>query len=688
MSRPPAAALRLVLAALPLCLCGPAAAGTAPKPADAAPAAAPAPGPASAAAAASITAPAAAQPFAPTEAARAAVTALIARAHALRLGEDAHWLRLGHWRRRLNAGYLSEAVGADFFLDTNGRTDPAAELDATLKGIFGVRPPMPDELARGLMPAVCRFPARILVLQQKLGFDPAGLAPAECPRLADFFRKLQPAGVSLIFSSHYLNNPASAFGHTFLRVQRQGEQLGREQRELLDSAVDYSADTDATNPIGYALGGLLGFFPGTFKLRPYYYKVREYNDYESRDLWEYQLALTPLEVATFAAHVFELGSTWFSYYYIDQNCSYHVLAALEAASPRLRLLEHLGSPVVPADTIKALYRTPGLVQSVTYRPSATTQFEARVAGMARTDKLLVDDLARQPALPLPGLAPAGQVLLLDAAADLIDVRFAKELTFQPDGAAGQLKQALLARRAALLVPSPELAVPQPAHQPHQAHASSRLSVGAVWSDADGAAASLGWRYTLHSLDDPPGGYPDLAQIQFFPLELRVQGRSGQVVVERLHFLDAVSLHAMNLFDHRLSWKIRAGAARVRDAGCKSCLVADLLLGTGAAFDLGPLVAFGTFDLSVQAGPELQGIEGARAIRAGAGPAGGLRLRLGERVTWLLQSHAYWLPKAAGPWTWGAETSLRVQVGAEVGLGLEGRALPEATEGSLLLYWFF
>ena len=665
MFRSSAAALRLVLAALPLCICGPASGGDAPAPS--AGSSAPLPP--------------------PTESTRATVIALIARAHRLGLGEDLHWLRLGHWRRQLHAGWLSEAVGGDFFLDSNGRTDPGAELDATLKGIFGLTPQSPEELARGLMPAVCRFPARILVLQQKLGFDPAGLSQAECPKLADFFRKLQPAGVSLVFSSYYLNNPASAFGHTFLRVQRQGEQLGREQRELLDSAVDYSADTDATNPIGYALGGLLGFFPGTFKLRPYYYKVREYNDYESRDLWEYQLALTDLEVATFSAHVFELGSTWFPYFYVDENCSYHVLAALEAASPRLHLLDHVGSPVVPADTVKALYQTPGLVKSVTYRPSASTQFEARVAGMTRAQKLLVDDLSREPALPL-STPPDEQVRLLDAAADLIDVRFAKELTFEPDGAAGKLKQALLARRAALGVPSPELVVPQPAHQPHQAHASSRLWVGAVYSDADGAAASFGWRYTLHSLGDPPGGYPDLAQIQFFPLELRAQGRSGQLVLERLHFLDAISLHAVNLFDHRLSWKIRAGAVRVRDAGCKSCLAADFLLGTGAAFELGPLVLFGNADLSVQAGPELQGIEGARALRAGAGPAGGLRLRLGERVTWLLQSHAYWLPKAAGPWTWGAETSVRVQLSGALGLGLEGRALPEATEGSLLLYWFF
>ena len=657
MQGPCAAALRLLLAALPLCFSGPALAGTAP-------------------------------PAPPTEATRAKVVALIAQAHRLDLGKDLQWLRLGHWRQVPGSGYRSEAEGSDFFLDPRGRTDPAAELDATLKAIFGLTPQPPEELARELMPAVCRFPARLLVLQQRLGFDPAGLVQDDCPKLVDYFRKLQPAGVSLVFSSYYLNNPASAFGHTFLRVQRQGEQLGREKRELLDSAIDYSADVDTGNPIFYALEGLFGFFRGTFKLRPYYYKVREYNDYESRDLFEYQLALTPLEVATFVAHVFELGSTWFAYYYADENCSYHVLAALEAAAPRLRLLEHVGVLAIPADTVKALYFTPGLVQSVTYRPSATTQFEARVAGMTRAQKVLVDELAVNPAAPLPpASSPPEQVPLLDAAADLIDVRFAKDLTFEPDGAAGAKKQRLLARRAALLVPSAELLVPLPVRQPHQAHASARLWASALWSDADGPAAVLGWRITLHSLDDPPGGYPDLAQIQFFPAELRAQTRTGNLVLERLHFLDAISLHAMNLFDHRLSWKIRAGAARVRDAGCKSCLAADFLLGSGAAFALGPLVLFGTADLSVQAGPALQGIEG-RGLRAGAGPAGGLRLRLGEHLTWLAEGHAYWLPKAAGPWTWGAESTLRLQLSEALGVGLEGRLLPEAAEAGLRGYWFF
>jgi hypothetical protein len=637
--------------------------------------------------AASSAAPAAQPAPPPTEAARAALPALLARAHALRLAEEPHWLRLGHWRRAPGSGWRSEAAPGDFFLAPTGHTDPSEELDATLKALLGLTPQSPEELARGLMPAVCRFPARALVLQQRLGFDPALLEQAPCPKLEEFFRKAQPAGVSLIFSSYYLNNPSSAFGHTFLRVRKAGPELGREQRELLDSAVDYSADVDTANPIAYALKGLFGLFPGTFKIRPYYYKVREYNDYESRDLWEYELDLTPLEVATFAAHVFELGSAWFPYYYVDENCSYHVLAALEAAAPRLELLRHLGQPVVPIDTVKALYQTPGLVRSVHYRPSATTQFEARVRGVERSRASFIEAVAQEPSLPLPaGFTQTDEVLALDAAADLIDVRYPKELTFDETGPAGQLKRRLLVRRAALGVVSAPLVVPQPG-LPHQTHDATRLTVAALYGDRDGPSASLGWRLALHSLDDAAGGYPDLAQIQFFPAELRVQTRSGQIQLEQLDFIDAVSLHAMTLFDQRLSWKIQAGAVRVRDGACKSCLLGRGLVGSGAAFAFGPLVLFGTADLTAQAGPDLDGL-GGRRYRAGIGPAGGARLRLGERLTLLGQGGATWYPGTNAPWSWSATASVRLNLTEGLGVALEGRALPESNEAALRLHWFY
>src|SRR5512141_2493658 len=63
--------------------------------------------------------------------------ALIAKAHRLGIARDPHWLRLGHWRKLPLTGYRSEAAGGDFFVDPQGRTDPAAELEADLRAFFG-----------------------------------------------------------------------------------------------------------------------------------------------------------------------------------------------------------------------------------------------------------------------------------------------------------------------------------------------------------------------------------------------------------------------------------------------------------------------------------------------------------------------------------------------------------------------
>src|SRR5690606_16042676 len=124
--------------------------------------------------------------------------------------------------------------------------------------------------------------------------------------------------------------------------------------------------------------GLLGMFPGVYRRIQYFYKVREYNDYESRDIWEYELALTPAEVLTVCAHIWELGSTYFDYYYLDENCSYHILGALEVARPDIELLAHVRFPALPVDTLRALYQNEGLVRSVHYRPSARTAFTERI----------------------------------------------------------------------------------------------------------------------------------------------------------------------------------------------------------------------------------------------------------------------------------------------------------------------
>ena len=272
-----------------------------------------------------------------------------------------------------------EADGPLFWLAPDGKVNPAAELDATLEGIWAAEPTDPR-----VQHPFCRFPARLMWLDERLHFDPARLPRRQCRRYAEYVGKLRANSVAVVFSSYYLNSPASAFGHTFLRVHRR---YGATANELLDSGVDYAAVVDTTNALLYAFKGLTGLFPGMFHSMPFFYKVREYNDYESRDLWEYELDLSPRAVAMLVAHLWEEGSTYFDYFYLSENCSYHVLAAIEVSDPRFHLLDKLRNPVVPVDTVRALMKDPGLVRGIRYRPSLrTTVRTRRSAGWTRSSR--------------------------------------------------------------------------------------------------------------------------------------------------------------------------------------------------------------------------------------------------------------------------------------------------------------
>ncbi|WP_242333985.1 MULTISPECIES: DUF4105 domain-containing protein [Anaeromyxobacter] len=611
---------------------------------------------------------------APAIALPTAAASLVARARAAHLAEDPGWLRLGHWRRGL-LGLRSEVDGREFFLAKDGKTDPAAELEATIAGLFSPGP-FADELAD----PYCRFPARAAFLAARLGLDPAALPPRSCPKLDDFLARVRPAGVTLVFSSYYLNNPSSSFGHTLLRLDKaEGAREGK-HFELLDYGVDYAATVDTSNAILYAAKGLFGLFKGEFKHYAYYYKVRQYGDFESRDLWEYDLALAPEETQLLARHLWELGGTWFAYWYLDENCSYHVLGALEAAAPRLDLLSHVGRAVVlPSDTLKALYANPGLVRAVHYRPSIRTQFEARARDLSGLELRTAVVLARSPAAPFPeALAPARRVAVLDAAQDLLDLKHGRKLVMGEDPAAATLRQALLERRAEIPVASAPLEVPAPeARRPDQGHGSFRVGLGGGAADAHGGYAALETRLALHDLADPLQGYPPTAQIEFLPARLRYYPEHQRLELDDASLVRVVSLNPLSRWDQRPSWRMRVGATTVRDGGCAGCLAGALELGGGlGAANLAravDLLALG--DTELLGSPRLDGIRGA-GVRLGLGPSALVRIRGGERVVLLAEARWRYLPFATPEQTWALSGTLRLHLTRALSLALEARAAPE------------
>jgi hypothetical protein len=617
---------------------------------------------------------------------RAYLAGLVREARSRRLGERPEWLHLGHYRGTFGGGLESEADGDDFFLSPRGRIDPIDELSATLRAFFSTpRSASPDDHP------ICRFPARFAWLDGELHFDRALLPVPACPTYQAFRAALDAATVRLIFSSYYLNTPASAFGHTFLRIDSNRGSAQRARRDLLDFGIDFSAKVDTNNAIIYALKGLTGMFDGVFRKLPYYYKVREYSDVESRDLWEYELALPPAAVDRVVAHLWELGYTSFDYYYLTENCSYHVLGTIAAGVPRAHLMERLRFPVLPTDTVKALEEA-GLIRRVEYRPSLRTVFRARVARLSGDERALVAELAYAPDTALPdAMPPARRAQVLEAAQDLVDIRHYKEILDDPESKGARMKLALLERRAAIDLASPEVAVATPWDEvPHGGHGSRRWGLGGGASTGSGAFGALHYRLALHDLLDPAYGFPDTMAIEFLPTELRIDATSGHPSLERLELVAISSLTPMDRFEKRPSWRFTVGGWRHRDLGCDACL------GPAAHFAFGATLATGGGGLAVYAltatelfwSPDLvDGVRGSTA-RFALGPEAGVRVRLTPSLAWLTEGGWSWLPDQS-PWqTWRAASGLRWGFSRSLALDLRGAWEPEALEAQAAVFHYF
>ena len=57
----------------------------------------------------------------------------------------------------------------------------------------------------------------------------------------------------------FLNAPASAFGHTLLRINKDATAKSGKRFELLDQGINFAAVMTTQNPVIYAVKGVFGF---------------------------------------------------------------------------------------------------------------------------------------------------------------------------------------------------------------------------------------------------------------------------------------------------------------------------------------------------------------------------------------------------------------------------------------------
>jgi len=500
---------------------------------------------------------------------------LIDRAEQAKLAEQREWHLLLHYRKGLFGGYESEQDDPGFFLSPSGKTDPAAELNATLAKFFS------DELVGSTrQPAQCAFIARYHWLKEQLNFDSTRLLPRACERFHRWYEDFEVQSISLIFPSAFLNNPASMFGHTLFRVDQRGQ---TEQTRILAYTINYAAQVPPDAGLAFPVKGIFGIYKGYFSTIPYYLKVREYRDIENRDIWEYRLNLTENQLRRFLMHAWELGNAYFDYFFFKENCSYHLMALLDYADPNLHLTDEFVLWTVPADTVRLISSKPGLVSDIAYRPSRSTVIKRKRESLPAAERDLAQRITQDPeAIAAPAFTQLNlprQAFLLDLASDYL--RYRIETTDSPKPEWKERNKAVLTARSQLRIPSEEFTVRPFARQPELGHKTSRVMIGGGWRNHD-TFEEVSVRGGYHDLLDPEVGYTPDAQIEMASITVRHYNNADQTRVERATLLNLLSLSPIDSVFHAPSWKLNIGMNTIRHNDCQLCSNGFLNGGIGGA----------------------------------------------------------------------------------------------------------
>lgn len=470
-----------------------------------------------------------------------------------------------------------------FFVSQNGGYDPKAELQATLTALLD--PDVAKKLT-GDNAVACRFPARVNWLKQQLNLT--DLSNVTCPTYQAWQAKIDPQSASIIFANEYLDSPPSAFAHNFLRFDNSHDPY----------YLNYTPRvTEGESQAKFAYKSAIVGNAGEFTINNYAQGIQDYKVNQGRDVWTYQLNLTPSQLQQLSDQVFEIKDQILPYYLLDKNCASEVLVLLNTLFPEKNYLTGMHATIAPVQLVRRLQQQ-NLIKKVTFEPSATTLKQAQL------------NAKRVTAIPTTPLTPSRT--------------------------------------------DPQLANPLRQWSVGYAYQNTANS-------PDENGLKLGYRMVYHDALDKPTGYPLGSQLTGLSADilLNPDAKHGQndVQLEQATLIKMRSLNPINTAKGQknpTSWGVNVGLEQAfdkarfnQDNDTDSHLVGNVNLEYGRSIAYGkpqalgempPNICYGLGNVATQFGKGLD-----KGFRVGVGANVGCIQQLGQNLRGLAQlSLPYWV----------------------------------------------
>ncbi|PUE66061.1 hypothetical protein B0174_01995 [Arcobacter caeni] len=448
-----------------------------------------------------------------------------------KLYENPYWSKLLHYTNG-----KSEIDSDNFFISKDGKTDLKKELFETI-----------NSLENAQNNVLCRFPLRVKWLKENIPSLEKDIVTYPCTELDEYISSVDAKYVTMVFPTAHINSPASMYGHTFLRVS------SNEDTPLISNAINFAAKTDDTNGFIFAYKGLFGEYEGRYSILPYYEKIKEYNNLEQRDIWEYDLDLTQEQIDRLVLHAFELKDSYSDYFFFKENCSYNILWLLEVARNDLDLVSYFTFKTVPLDSIKIL-KSYNLIKDSKFRYSNMGKMK-NILEKKIEDKEYLKTFVNENEPLNDSLSTDDKISYLDFKILYLQYQRANN-EYDKKEYLNKYLQLLKQRSSYSKASSYDIKTP---FNPLDSHDSAKVSF--FYDSTD--SFELGLKPVYTDIYDISDGYLEGAYIDFFDLNIK-KTKDENIKLDKFTLLKIKSLAQQDMIFKPFSWGIDLGYEHFKD----------------------------------------------------------------------------------------------------------------------------
>lgn len=430
----------------------------------------------------------------------------------------------------------SEIDSDNFFISKDGKTDLKKELFETI-----------NSLENAQNNVLCRFPLRVKWLKENIPSLEKDIVTYPCTELDEYISSVDAKYVTMVFPTAHINSPASMYGHTFLRVS------SNEDTPLISNAINFAAKTDDTNGFIFAYKGLFGEYEGRYSILPYYEKIKEYNNLEQRDIWEYDLDLTQEQIDRLVLHAFELKDSYSDYFFFKENCSYNILWLLEVARNDLDLVSYFTFKTVPLDSIKIL-KSYNLIKDSKFRYSNMGKMK-NILEKKIEDKEYLKTFVNENEPLNDSLSTDDKISYLDFKILYLQYQRANN-EYDKKEYLNKYLQLLKQRSSYSKASSYDIKTP---FNPLDSHDSAKVSF--FYDSTD--SFELGLKPVYTDIYDISDGYLEGAYIDFFDLNIK-KTKDENIKLDKFTLLKIKSLAQQDMIFKPFSWGIDLGYEHFKD----------------------------------------------------------------------------------------------------------------------------